>query len=250
MCTLTSTRCVLTRMSGLALAAVVLVFALSTTGCGGSGNGVSEKSPAQIVAATQAAALGASAVRVTSSSSVSALHSHTALDMAYSGNGAQGKLTVVALSCELIRVGDTLYVRGNSAFRDQLVVSLGGQLGKAVAKTPSGTWLKTSVNGPLAQLAAVTDMHAELPVLIGRGTPVAKGPETTVNGQQAITIKQVGKLFRGTLSVASNGTPYPLQLLKNGRENAQTVFSGWNQPATIEPPANAVELSQLAHQGG
>ena len=77
---------------------------------------------------------------------------------------------------------------------------------------------------------------------------LTKGPITTINGQKAIELKTKGKLYTGAIYIAATGTPYPIEIVKHGRETGQTTFTGWNQPVTLSAPAGAVELSQLEHK--
>jgi hypothetical protein len=215
-------------------------------GCGSSSNGVASKSPADILATASSAAQQASSVHIQANSSSGALT--LTLDMSYTKNGAHGSVSVFGLDYQLIRIGDTLYVSGNSRFYGELAQTLSGHAASAVAKLPPGTWLKAMVgSGPGSGLASITDMDGELALILGRGTPVARGAETSVNGQQAIELKQTAKLYNGSLFIATTGKPYPILERKTGREHGQTSFSDWNQPVTLTAPANAIEISHLEH---
>jgi hypothetical protein len=218
----------------------------SVCGCGSSSNGVASTSPADIVAAATSAAKRASSVHIQARSASGPLT--LALDMSYAKNGAAGSVSVLGIDYQLIRIGDTLYVSGNSRFYRGLARTLHGPAARAVAKLPSGAWLKAGVGGGRASgLAAVTEMNTELALILGGGTPVAKGTEKTVNGQPTIELKQTAKLYTGALFVATTGKPYPILQRKTGRETGQTSFSGWNQRVILTPPANATDISQLEH---
>ncbi len=229
-------------LAGLA----ILVLAL-LCGCGSSSNGVASKSPAEILAAATSAAQQASSVHIQARSATGPLT--LTLDMSYTKDGAHGSVSLVGLDYQLIRIGDTLYVSGNSRFYRELAQTLSGHAATAVAKLPPGTWLKTTVGkGPASGLAGITDMNSEIALILGSGTPVKKGAETRVNGQAAIELKQIAKLYVGSLFIATTGEPYPILQRKTGRETGQTNFSAWNQPVTLTPPANATDISQLEHQ--
>ncbi len=223
------------------IATLVLAF---LCGCGSSSNGVASKSPAEILATATSAAQQASSVHVHANSANGPLT--LTLDMNYTKNGAHGSVSLFGLDYQLIRIGDTLYVSGNSRFYRELAQTLSGHAATAVAKLPAGTWLKATVgSGPGSGLAPITDMDSELALILGRGTPAAKGAETSVNGQQAIELKQAAKLYNGSLFIATTGKPYPILQRKTGRETGQTTFSAWNQPVTLTAPANAIDISQL-----
>lgn len=170
------------------------------------------------------------------------------LNMQYSPEGAEGHVSLIGLSFGLVRIGETIYVNGNTRFYRQLGQSLGGSAGAALAKLPPGTYVKASAKGgPLSQLGAIADKKSELGLVLSRGTPVSKGSETTVAGQKTIELKQIAKLYTGSLFIATTGKPYPIQERKTGRETGHTSFTNWDKPVTITPPAHSIEISQLGH---
>jgi hypothetical protein len=228
------------RASTLALL-ITVALAAALTGCGGSsGNGVASKSASEILAASQAAAQSATSVHVAGKSAQGPLSLTLNLDLA--SNGGRGQVSLLGLSFELIRVGSTLYRKGNPAFLKRL--------GAAAAHLPQGTWLKAPANSrQLAELASFTDLSGELNRLLSSSGPVTKGATTTVNGQQAVELKVTAKLFSGSLYIATTGKPYPIQIVKRGRESGQTTFSHWDAPVLLTAPPNAIALSQLGHEG-
>jgi hypothetical protein len=214
---------------------LVVALAVSLTGCGGSsGNGIASKSPTDILAASKAAAASATSVHVMSKASQGPLSLTLNLDLA--SNGGRGQISGLGLAYEVIRIGNTLYLKGNSAFYTRLSSTTGLHL-------PRGAWLKAPANGGrLAQLAAFTEMSGELGRLLSSTAPITKGATTTVNGQKAIELKESAQLFSGSLYIATTGKPYPIELLKRGRESGQTTFSGWNAPVSLAAPANAIAI--------
>jgi len=217
-------------------------LAAAAAGCGSSENGVASKSASEILAASKAAGDSASSVRIASKASQGQLVLTSNSEL--SSNGGRAQISFVGLSFEVIRIGNTLYVKGNRAFDARLTGSAAN-----AAKLPPGTWLKAIASGTqLAQLAAFTDLSSELNRVISTTGPLTKGSTTTVNGQKAIELKEVAKLFNGVLYVATTGKPYPVELLKHGREAGQTTFTGWNKPVALTAPANTIELSKLEHE--
>jgi hypothetical protein len=236
---LTRLSAVLARVGGpLALLTIAVAF----SGCGGSSeSGLASKSASEILAASKDAADSASSVRIASKSSLGPLSLLLNVDLARPGG--RGQVAVGGLSFEVIRTGNTLYLKGNPAFERNLRTTTGLQ-------APRGGWLKVPINSnQLAQLASVTDLSGELSRLLTRAGPISKGATTTVNGQQAIELKETARLFSGSLYVATSGKPYPLKFVKSGRETGQTTFSGWNEPVSLSAPPNAIAGSQL-EQGG
>jgi len=214
-------------------ASLALLLAVALAGCGGSsGNGVTSKSPTEILAASKAGAVSATSVRVSSKNSQGPLLRTSNLELA--SNGGRAQVSAFGLAFELIRAGNTLYLRGTRAFYQRL--------GGSAAHVPQGAWLKAPANGSvqLAQLAAFTDLSGELNRLLSTSGPTAKGATTTVNGQKAIELKETAKLFSRSLYVATTGKPYPIQLVNRGREAGLIRFSGWNEPVSLTAPPNAI----------
>jgi hypothetical protein len=219
------------------LAAAIAALA---AGCGSSGNGVSSKSANEIMAASKAAANKASSARVATKVAQGKLELTSHIEFA--SNGGHAQVSFAGLAFEVLRIGSTLYVKGNRAFESRLTAT-------ASKKIPEGTWIKASASGTqLAQLAAFTDKTGEMSRLLSSSGPLTKGSTTTVNGQKAIELKQTAKLYTGSAFIATTGEPYPIQLLKHGRETGETSFSDWNQPVTLTAPTNSVEVSQLEHE--
>jgi len=48
--------------------------------------------------------------------------------------------------------------------------------------------------------------------------------------------------------VATTGSPYPVELSKDGSGGGKIVFDKWNKSVTLTAPANAININQL--QGG
>ncbi len=229
-------------LRGVALVpALTIVLAVVLTGCGGSSENIASKSAGEILAASRTAALSASSVGVVDEASQGRLSVATRLQLAR--DGGRGSLSFLGLRYEALRVGNTLYVKGDPVFYRRLAKRTG-------AHVPPGAWVKAPVSGSgLASYAGLTDMGRELGLLLNTGRLV-KGATTTIDGQQAIELKTKGKLYSGAIYIATTGVPYPLQIVRHGRENAKTTFSGWNEPVTLTAPAGAVELSGLEHHNG
>src|SRR5881397_4025628 len=89
---------------------------LALAGCGGSSsNGESKKSADQIVADAQKAALAASSVHVTGTITDNGMPLR--LDMTIvKDRGGKGTLSESGATFELVRIGDTAYLRGSDAF--------------------------------------------------------------------------------------------------------------------------------------
>lgn len=219
------------------LAASLLLAVALASGCGSSDNGVASKSAEEILAASKAAAEGASSVHVVSHSAQGVLTFAADLELGRDGGRAHVKL--FGADFDLIRTADTIYAKGNPRFYALL---LGTK-----AHVPAGTWLKApSSNTRFAQLAQFTQLRGQLNRLLSTPGSVARGASTTIAGQKAIPLKERTKVYVGALYVATTGKPYPVALVKSGgRERGRTTFSGWDRPVSLSAPSPTVAFSAL-----
>jgi hypothetical protein len=210
-----------------------VLAALVLAGCSSSsGNGIASKTPTEMLAATKAAAEKATSVRVLSRTSQGRLSSTSDLQLA--SDGGHAYISLLGLVYEVTRIGQTLYLKGNRTFDSNLEGVSGG-------KIPAGKWLEAPADkGHLAEAGVVTYLGHELGILLGHNGPVSKGATTIINGQKAIELKETTKLYSGSLYIATTGRPYPIEIVKHGHEQGQTVFSDWNQPVTLRIPAGVV----------
>jgi ABC-type cobalamin/Fe3+-siderophores transport system ATPase subunit len=213
-----------------------VVFTAVLAGCGSSDNGVAAKSASEILTASKTAASNANSVQIIGKNGAG--RASLALNMYLANNSAHGQIDLFGLSFEVIRTGDTLYVKGNPTFANRLSTTTGLHI-------PPNTWLKGSThNGALAQLGGLTEPHNELARILSTLDPPQKGARVRINGQPTIELKQT-KPDTSTLYIATTGQPYPLQIIKHGQETGKTTFTNWNQHITITPPPNPIDITQL-----
>jgi hypothetical protein len=229
------------------LAASLLVLATAAiSGCGGSsssGNGVSSKSPTEILAASKAAADSAGSVHVAGALASNGTPITLNLDLV-SGRGGRGQISEEGLAFELIVVDDTIYIKGTPAFYSHFG-------GAAAAQLFQGKWLKAPVSGgELASLAALTNLGKLLDQTLASQGTLAKGPTSRLAGQPVIELRDTSR--NGSLFVATTNQPYPVQIAKRGpgSETGHVSFTDWNAPVSLAAPSGAIDLSQLEHAAG
>ncbi|HEY8303013.1 MAG TPA: hypothetical protein VIG42_00350 [Solirubrobacteraceae bacterium] len=232
------------RLKSFSLVASTLALALpALAGCGSSssGNGIASKSATEIVDEAKTAADSATSVHV--SGSVKSAGSPVTLDLDLaSGKGGKGEISQGGFNFKLILVGNTAYISGSSTFYKHLG-------GAAAAQLLAGKWLKVPVNtGEFASFSSLTDMRKLIDTTLASHGTLRKGATSTVGGQQAVAVTDTTR--GGTLYVAATGKPYPVQLAKGGSESGTISFGNWNEPVTIEAPANSVDLSELKSLSG
>jgi hypothetical protein len=226
--------------------APILPFALASVivlaGCGSSGQDLASKPAAAILAASRTAARNASAVHVVSEIFDGKTKDRPVytLELQLTHERGRGRVSLLGHQSEVIRIENTLYAKGSPAFYRRLAQRTGAHLAP-------GTWVKTPANGTqLTEFAALTEPDGELTLLLRDPTiSLTNGHTITIDGQRAIALQETGKLYTGIIYIAATGTPYPIEIVKHGRETSTTTFTRWNQPATLSAPANAVELSTL-----
>jgi hypothetical protein len=203
-------------------------------GCGSStDNGVSSKNASEILAAAKAAAQSATAVHVESLAAQGALKLKQNLEL--TSNGGRGEISLLGSSFEVIRIGNTLYLKGNPGFYQRLGIN--------PTRVPQNSWIKTPANNSqFGGLAAFTDLRGEVGRLLSTAKPVTKGTATTTNGQKTVELKQAGQLYTGKIYIATTGKPYPVQITKTGRETGHTTLTDWNQPVSLSAPSSTISI--------
>jgi hypothetical protein len=220
------------------LACVLIVAALA--GCGGSssssGNGIAAKTPTEILAATKVAADAASSVHVTGS--IVSSGSPITLDMdLLAGKGGRGKLSESGLAFELIQTGGTVYIKGSPAFYKHIG-------GAAAAQLLQGKWLKAPAkSSDFASLSSLTELRQLVDTTLASHGSLTKGGTTTVNGQKVVGLTDTTK--GGTLYIATDGAPLPIEITKSGSGGGKITFDSWNKPVTVTAPANSIDVQQL-----
>jgi hypothetical protein len=221
------------RVGVAALAATALL-----AGCGDSvpsANGLSRKTPAQIVAAARAAATSAATVRVAGSILDGSTPIFVHMELV-AGKGGQGQVALEGFSVKLVDVDNSLYINSGAAFYERFA-------GRAAARRLQGKWLKGSARGALRALSSLTSLPALLGAALDAHGPLSRAPGATVAGQSAVAVSD--REHGGTLYVASTGTPYPLAIVRQGAHPLRLEFEEWNQAVTLEPPVGAINIKQL-----
>jgi hypothetical protein len=223
------------------LLAVVLAAVL-LAGCGSghsssNGNGEASKSPAQVLADAKTAASSASSAHVAGNIDSSGTKISLDLSMAR-GKGATGSMSTNGSSFDLIRVGDTLYIRGSDAFWRQNGGALAAQL-------LHGKWLKASgTSGKFASLAALTNIALLLGKVNSTHGKLVNDGQVTYKGTQAVRIRDTSD--NSKFYVAATGKPYPVALVGGKANQSGTItFGDWNKHVALTAPSNAIDLSKI-----
>jgi hypothetical protein len=221
--------------------ALVLTAAL-LAGCGSSGttekaNDEASKPPARVLADAKAAATSASSAHV--SGSIKSNGTPTTLDLTTARNkGAKGSMSTNGLNFDLVRIGDTVYIRGSDEFYKHFA-------GAAVAQLLHGKWLKApATRGQLKSIAPLTNISALFAGVSSQHGKLANDGKTTYKGQDVVAIRDTSDGSK--LYVAATGKPYPLAIVGSKKNQSGTItFGDWNKSVSLSAPSGAIDIGQF-----
>ena len=224
------------------VSAVAVVFAgLVLSGCGGHGksassNGEVSKSANTVLADAKAAADGASSAHV--SGSISSAGTPITIDLSMGGDKAKGSMSTSGLEFDLVRIGETAYIKGSDDFYKHFA-------GAAVAQLLHGKWLKASiVSGRYASLAPLTSISVLFGKVASNHGKLANDGSKTFNGQKVVEIRDTSD--NSKLYVAATGKPYPVAIVGGKKNQSGTInFDDWNKSLSVSAPKGAIDISKL-----
>jgi hypothetical protein len=230
-------------MVGLAVVAAAAISA-----CGGSGgshtssgNGITSKSPDQMLTTAVGAAQAAKSVHV--AGTVHDGDVAIGIDLAItSGHGASGTVAEGDASFKLIEAGGAFYIQPNARFLSKFTHS------SAAVQLLRGKWLKGSpTDSSFQSFSQLTSIKSLMGSLTQDHGTLTKGSTTTINGVKAVALHSSKG---GTMYIATTGKPYPLEVSKtSGPRTGKVTFSDYNKAFAISAPSHAVDLSRLQSLG-
>jgi hypothetical protein len=206
-----------------------------------TGNGIASLPPAQILARAKTALLAAPSVHLTGN--VTSGGQQLMLDLSSSGkDGGRGTISQSGQTIEVLRIGSTVYIKADADFWR-------AQTGNAnAAQLLQGKYLKAPVSDPkMASIAELTQIDKYVSGLLSPTGTLTKGQQKTIRGTEAIAVVISGK-GGGTLYVATNGQPYPLQITSSDPTEPGTIdFVEYGQPVALTPPPaeQVIDTSKL-----
>ncbi|MFL5915385.1 MAG: hypothetical protein ACJ752_07080 [Gaiellaceae bacterium] len=225
------------RASALALVLAGVVLA----GCGGHGksaasNGEASKSADKVLADAKAAADSASSARV--SGNIVSGGTPIKLDLSMGSGQAKGSMSTSGLSFDLIRIGNTAYIKGSDDFYKHFA-------GAAVAQLLHDKWLKASiVSGRFASFAPLTSISVLFDKVASNHGKLANDGAKTLDGQKVVEIRDTSD--NSKLYVAATGKAYPVAIVGGKKSQSGTItFSDWNKPLQVSAPKGALDISKF-----
>ena len=226
------------RASALALVLTAVLLA----GCGSSGksaksNDEASKPAPRVLADAKSAATNASSAHV--SGSIQSEGTPITLDLSTArGKGAKGSMSTGGLKFDLVRIGDTLYIRGSDEFLKHFA-------GGAVAQLLHDKWLKASAtHGRLKSLAPLTSLGALFSGVSAQHGKLVNDGKSTYKGADVVVIRD--KSDSSKLYVAATGKPYPVAIVGGKKGESGTItFGDWNKSVSLSAPDGAIDISQF-----
>lgn len=197
-------------------AAGSLALLLALGACG-SGEDLSEKPPEQIVNDAREIANTANSVHVTGSVTQDGTENKIDILLTNSGDG-KDELTSGGQTISVIKVGDTIYVKG-----------LSGAPGSGYQKLPA--------NDPqAATLSEAVNKQKFLQELLGTSQKFTVAGKGKVGDQD--TLKLTTNSGKSTLHIADDAdNPYPMRIEGGSAAGAVSInFAEWNEDAKVEAP--------------
>ncbi|WEH17485.1 hypothetical protein [Streptomyces sp. VNUA24] len=143
---------------------------------------------------------------------------------------------------ELIKVGDTLYMKYDEAFLRAQSKDSSKEEADMVVDMLAGKWTKTSATSADSKdMASFCDLDTVLADFEDVNSDATRGKTAEVDGTPAIVLKEKDGKDSYTLYVATKGEPYLLRVVsKSAKEPGDLVFTDFDKPVPAEAPEGKV----------
>ncbi|MGW4055257.1 hypothetical protein ACWENA_30975 [Streptomyces sp. NPDC004779] len=205
-------------------------------------NGVGKLSASEIEREARTAAGTAKAVRL--SGTLVSKGGTFKLNMRLKRNGGAGSVTTKNSTFELLRVGDALYLKADAGFwtHEEQGDDKPSEADTEAADKLDDMYVKVPSDDPsYKQLRGFTEMNQLLTGLIGLHGDVVKGDRDQIGGVRTVKVKGGPDGEGGTLDVALEGSPYPLQFARGGGAGL-VVLTEWDTDFPLTEPGREETL--------
>ncbi|MFF3324711.1 hypothetical protein [Streptomyces sp. NPDC002889] len=200
-------------------------------------NGVGKLTAAEIESKAREAVDAADSVRL--SGTLVSKGGTYKLNMRLKHEGGTGSVTSKGNTFELLRVGDTLFLKADAGFWSRSDGKDGDEPSRTdaeVADKLDDKYVKVPEGDPAyKQFRGFTDMDVLLDGLLGMQGELTKGDRTQVGGVRTIKVTG-GNGEGGILDVSLEGEPYPLQFARAGGAGVLTL-GDWDEDFALEEPS-------------
>ncbi|UUU33366.1 hypothetical protein JIX56_27885 [Streptomyces sp. CA-210063] len=143
---------------------------------------------------------------------------------------------------ELIKVGDTIYMKYDEAFLRAQSKDAPKEEADLAVEWLADKWTKTSATAEDSKdIASFCDLDTVLADFEDVNSDATRGKTTELDGTPAIVLDERDGKDRYTLYVATEGKPYLLRVVsKSADEPGDLVFTDYNKPVPAEAPKGKV----------
>jgi hypothetical protein len=209
------------------------VLALLLAACGSAQPGVPAGGASPLasldasgIAADAAVSLkDVSSIHLTGQSTISGQTTET--DIIVAGSSCEGTIARPGEgSFEIVRIGPTAWIKPDARLRAWAAAE-----GAPLGQVPAGLYVKTSSSSQsVASLNSVCDQD-RLAASLDWTNGAAKGPLTTVGGERALELTDLG--YEGTMYVS---TTSPIRLLRVQDQGSYVDFTDYGAPVAVTAP--------------
>ncbi|MFJ4810145.1 hypothetical protein [Streptomyces longwoodensis] len=149
---------------------------------------------------------------------------------------------------DLIKTGDTIYMKYDEAFLRAQSKGESKDTTDAVVNMLAGKWTKTSATGKDAMdISGFCDLDTVLGGADEGSSAATRGRTTTVGGTPAIVLTEQDGKDRYTVYVATQGEPYLLRIDSASAGDPGTLaFSDYEKPVPAQKPSGTIlDLDEL-----
>lgn len=209
----------------------VSAICLTAAGCGSSGDPLAGLTAKQVLSKAVGDLKAAPSFRMAGAVNE---NGRISVDLTYKrGTGCEGTLGLGSQgSVYLLVIHTTAWFKPDQAYW----TSVAGSAAPSVIAVVGGKYLKGTVAGSngASGLAHLCDANS-LASSFTSPKDIAKGATTTINGQQALALKDPAK--SSTMYVTNTGSPQILRVTSTQSGNSGRVdFTGYGNPVTLTPP--------------
>jgi hypothetical protein len=222
-------------------AVALVLLAVLLAGCGShnsseGSNGEASKSADKVLADAKAAVDGATAARV--SGNIVSNGTPIKLDLSMANGQAKGTMSTSGLSFDLVRIGNTAYIKGSDDFYKHFA-------GPAIAQLLHGKWLQASItSGRFASFEPLTNVRLLFDKVASKHGKLANDGAKTFEGHKVVEIRDTSD--NSKLYVSATGKAYPVAIVGGKKGQTGTIaFSDWDKPLSVSAPKDAIDISKL-----
>lgn len=231
------------RRNTLAAVCIAVSTAVFFTGCAdGSDGPFAGQSGDEIIDKAFAATTAAPSVRVKGDMRDETAGGTLRIDLAMDKKGdCVGTIGADGGRTDLIKTGDTVYMRFDEAFLRAQMKGEPKEDVKAAVDMLAGKWTVSAEGSEASDVAELCSLEELLGDDTEGTSDATRGKTTTIGGTPALAVVEKDGKDTTTMYVATEGKPYVLRLAAEHAEDPGTLtFSDYGKPVAAKKPAGEI----------